>query len=210
MTRHGLVGQRIGGIQVGGGADDAVELAAELQLAAENAPVHGQVGRCLVGEIDADRVPVRTEQGGAEAVHHGDRQLDGLAAVDRHVGDHFLANDHGLAVFFDEDRQGVVDQMAVLHDHLQGLAQGALVAEQQADLAEIRQLAQFGHAQAERLAAADVRRLLEQVDGGGNRYALGGIAQLRGAEARLGQHVLYVQAQVAGDFRIVGENGSTG
>ncbi len=72
----------------------------------------------------------------------------------RLVGDDLLTDDHRLADFLDVDGQCVVEQVAVLHDHLQGVAQRVLMADQQADFAEIRQLAQFGHAQAEGFAAA--------------------------------------------------------
>ncbi|MOA67236.1 hypothetical protein D3C78_1943220 [compost metagenome] len=68
--------------------------------------------------------------------------------------------------------------MAVLHDHLQGVAQRVLMADQQADLAKVRQLAQFGHAQAEGFAAAQARRLFEHVDGSSDWNALvGGFEQ---------------------------------
>lgn len=69
-------------------------------------------------------------------MHHADGQLDGLAAVHRLVGDDLLADDHRLADFLDVDGQCVVEQVAVLHDHLQGVTQRVLMADQQADLAK--------------------------------------------------------------------------
>ena len=86
-------------------------------------------------------MPVGAEQGGAQAEHHADGKLSGLAAGHRRFGDHLFANDHHLAGFFDENRQRIVHQVPVMHHHLQGIAQRALMAEQQGDHAEIRELA---------------------------------------------------------------------
>ncbi|MCY1410790.1 hypothetical protein D3C76_754380 [compost metagenome] len=105
MPGQGCVGQRVGGVEVGGGADDAVELAAELHLATENPPMHGQVLRRFMGETDIDRLPVRTEQGGAKAVHHGNGQFDGLAVLRGRIGNQLLADDDRLAGFLNVDRQ---------------------------------------------------------------------------------------------------------
>ncbi|MMZ70606.1 hypothetical protein D1872_336900 [compost metagenome] len=71
------------------------------------------------------------------------------------------------------------------------------MADQQADLAKVRQLAQFGHAQAEGFAAAQPRRLLQHVDGGGHRDALIGGFQQRRTEAGLSQQAMAVEAQMA-------------
>ncbi|MCY1186780.1 hypothetical protein D9M73_276890 [compost metagenome] len=98
------------------------------------------VGR-LVGEIDAVGMPVRAEEGGAQAEHHADGKLSGLSAGQRRFGDHLLANDHHLAGLFDEDGQRIIHQVPVMHHHLQGITQRALMAEQQADHAEVRELA---------------------------------------------------------------------
>ncbi|MNN36988.1 hypothetical protein D3C81_1509070 [compost metagenome] len=61
QPRHAFVGLGVGGVQVGRRADDAIEVGVELQLAAEDAPVDGQVGGGGVGEVGADRVPVRAQ-----------------------------------------------------------------------------------------------------------------------------------------------------
>ncbi|MCY1451395.1 hypothetical protein D9M71_682610 [compost metagenome] len=95
----------VGHVQVGVGADNAVELAAELQLAAEQASVHLQVFWRLMGEIDTEGLPVRTQQGRTQAKHHTNSQLVGLAGRHRRIGDHLFTNDHHLAGFFNEDRQ---------------------------------------------------------------------------------------------------------
>jgi hypothetical protein len=148
------------------GADDAIELAAELQGAAEQPTMQLQVVRGLVHEIDAVGVPVGTEQCGTQAEHHADGQLCGLLAGHWRFGDHLFANDHHLAGLFDEDRQRIVHQMSVMQHDLQGIAQRALMSEQQADHAEIRELTRLGHAQAEGLAATAGGRLFQQAHGG--------------------------------------------
>ncbi|MCY1460438.1 hypothetical protein D9M71_779960 [compost metagenome] len=79
MPGHGRVGQGVGLVQVGGLADDAIELAAELHLAAEHPTVQLQLRRRIVGEVDADRPPARAEQGAAHAEQDADGQLDALA-----------------------------------------------------------------------------------------------------------------------------------
>ncbi|MCY1541232.1 hypothetical protein D9M68_769110 [compost metagenome] len=163
-----------------------------------------------MGEVDTGRVPVRAEQGCAEAMHHADGQLDGLTAVRGVTGDHLFTNDHGLAGFLDIDRQRVVEQVAVLHDHLQRIAQAVLVAEQQADLAEVGQMAQFGHAQAEGLAAAFAGGLFHQTDGSLDRYALLRVVECSLAQASIGQQCMGVQAVLTSHFQIVGQHGGTG
>ncbi|MNC49155.1 hypothetical protein D3C75_983110 [compost metagenome] len=103
--------------------------------------------------------------------------------------------------------QRVIEQVAVLHDHLQRVAQVALVAEQQADFAEVRQLAQFGHAQAEALAVAGAGGSFQQVDHAGHRDTPVGVVEQRRAEAHLRQQCVGVEAQVAGHFQVVGQAG---
>ncbi|MNP04255.1 hypothetical protein D3C76_961640 [compost metagenome] len=107
------------------------------------------------------------------------------------------------------DGQGVVEQVPVLDDHLQGIAQGALVAEQQADFAKIRELAQLGHAQAEGFAATDPRRLFQQGHHAGHRNALVRIVEQGGAEADLGQQGVGVEPKVARHLKVVGQACST-
>ncbi|MNN74019.1 hypothetical protein D3C81_1901810 [compost metagenome] len=74
-------------------------------------------------------------------MHDADRQFGSLATVLMRVGDNLLADDHRIASLLNVDRQRVAEQMAVLHNHLQSVTQGALMPEQQADFAEVRQLA---------------------------------------------------------------------
>ncbi|MNZ62814.1 hypothetical protein D3C78_809450 [compost metagenome] len=137
-----------------------------------------QVVRRLVHEVDAVRVPVRAEQGRAQTEHHADGQLRSLATGHRRLGDHLCTNDRHLAGLFNEDRQRIVHQMTVAHHHLQRFAQGALMAEQQADHAEIRKLARLGHAQAEGLATAGGGRIFQQAHGGIDGNAVFGGLQL--------------------------------
>ncbi|MNG15295.1 hypothetical protein D3C84_991150 [compost metagenome] len=126
--------------------------------------MNGQVRRGSVGEIGTDRMPVRAQNRRTQAAHDTNGKLGGLSAAVRQITDHFFTDDHAFARIFDMDGQGVVEQMTVLHDHQQGIAQGALVAEQQADLAKVRKLAQFSHAQAKGFTATDPRGFLQQAN----------------------------------------------
>ncbi|MOA07414.1 hypothetical protein D3C78_1271070 [compost metagenome] len=209
MARHGGIGQRVGFVEVGGQADDAVELAAELQLAAEQPAMDALVFRRIMGEVHAQRPPVRTEQRAAQAEQHADGQLQSLAHRHGRVGEDFFAHDHQLAVLLDVDRQRLVDQVAVAGDGVERVAQGRLVGEQQADRAEVGELARFGHAQAEVLAVAGVGRVFQQGHGGGGGDALFGVVEDRQAEAGVAQLLLRVQAQVAGHFQVIGQSRST-
>ncbi|MNM74541.1 hypothetical protein D3C81_863050 [compost metagenome] len=165
----------------------------------------GLVRRRGVGEVGADRMPVRTQQCRAQAHHHTDRQLRGLTAAGGPLIDHLFTDDHRLAFLLDMNRQGVIEQMPVLHDHLQGIAQGALVAEQQADFTEIRQLSRLGHAQAESLAVAGPGGFFQQGDHAGDRDTSVGVVKLRRAEPHLEQQRMGVEAQMAGHLKVVGQ-----
>ncbi|MNZ46332.1 hypothetical protein D3C78_640110 [compost metagenome] len=95
----------------------------------------------LMHEVDAVGAPLRAEQCRAQAEQHANDQLRGLAIGQQCLGDHHCTNDHHPAGLFNEDSQGIVHQMTVALHHLQGVAQGALLAEQQADYTEVRKLA---------------------------------------------------------------------
>ncbi|MNP03712.1 hypothetical protein D3C76_956060 [compost metagenome] len=205
MARHGRIGKGIGLVQIGGLADDAVELAAELHLAAEHPSVQLQFRWRIVTEVHADRAPARAEQGAAHAEQYADGQLHALAYRRRRVGDDLFAQHHGLAHLVHEQRQGLVEQMAVLHDGFQRVAQGWLVRQQQADDAEVGELARFGHAQAEGGAVAELGGLLQQASHRGGGQALLGVFHQRLAEACLAQHLLRIEAEVLGHFDVVGQ-----
>ncbi|MNZ84573.1 hypothetical protein D3C78_1033350 [compost metagenome] len=95
--------------------------------------------------------------------------------------------------------------MAVLHDGFQRVAQGRLVGQQQADGAEVGQLAGLGHAQAEGDAATGAGRLFQQGGHGGGGQALVGVVHQRLAEADLPEQLLWVEAEVLGHFDVVGQ-----
>ncbi|MNV47343.1 hypothetical protein D3C71_1392090 [compost metagenome] len=207
MTGHGRVGIEIDHVETDGRANDAIELAAEFQIAAEHAPMQVQVVRWLVHEVDAARAPVRAEQGRAQTERHADGQFRGLATGHRRFGDHLFTNDHHLAALFNEDGQRVVHQMTVAHHHLQCFAQGALMTEQQADHAEVRKLARLGHAQAEGLATAGGGRIFQQTHGGIDGDAGFGVLQLSLVQACDCQDVVRVESHVLGNFQVFGQNG---
>ncbi|MNE35175.1 hypothetical protein D3C80_1289220 [compost metagenome] len=81
------------------------------------------------------------------------------------------------------------------------------MGEQQADRAEVGELARLGHAQAEVLAAAGGGRVLEQAHRGIDRDAVLGILQHGLVQADAGQQVVRIQAEVLGRFQVVGEDG---
>ncbi|MNZ85964.1 hypothetical protein D3C78_1047720 [compost metagenome] len=97
-----------------------------------------------------------------------------------------------------------------MHHHLQGFTQIGLVAEQQADLAKVRQLAVFRHAQTQAAASTDPGRQLEQLDDGRDGNPLVGDIQHRGTESGLCQQAGGVQSQLAGDVEIIGKGSGSG
>ncbi|MNE02987.1 hypothetical protein D3C80_954730 [compost metagenome] len=97
--------------------------------------------------------------------------------------------------------------MSVVHHHLQRIAQCALVREQQADDAEIGELARFGHAQAERLAAGGNGRGFQQAHGRIDGDTLFGGQQLGLAQAHGSQQVVGIEPQVVGHVQVVGQDG---
>ncbi|MNP20896.1 hypothetical protein D3C76_1134930 [compost metagenome] len=153
---------------------------------------------------------MRAEQGAAQAEQHADGQLDALARVHRRVGDDLLADDHHIADLLDMQGQGFIEQVAVLDDGLQRVAQGRLVGDEQADRAEVGELPRFGHAQAEGGAVAQAGRFLQQLDRQGGGDALLRIGGQQGlAETGLAQQLAGIQAEVPGHFEVVGQGGNT-
>ena len=214
MGRHGLhqpqriarqrgVGQRVGLVQVGGAAGDAVELGAERDAAAEHAAVLGQVGRWRVAEADALRPPALAQQCLAHAPQHAHGQFHGLAHGA--VQDEVLAQDDDVPCILQVDQQRFVDQVHVRDQRVQRMAQRGLVLQQQAHGAEARQLAVPGHAQAQGLAARGLGRVFQQARDDGHVDQLVLLAQQRGPQAGLAQCLVGVAAQFAHDVRKMGQ-----
>ena len=57
MARHAGVRVRVGPRQVAWGADDAIEVVAELDVVSEHALMYRAVRRRIMGEADAKRLP---------------------------------------------------------------------------------------------------------------------------------------------------------
>jgi hypothetical protein len=111
-------------------------------------------------------------------------------------------------VLLDIEHQARIEQLAVLNDGQQGVAQGGLVGDQEAHRAEVRELARLGHAQAEGRAVGGLRGELEQL-----HHAVGGEAQVRVAERAAidpdpAQHGRGVEADLGGDRGVVREGGA--
>ncbi|MOA28158.1 hypothetical protein D3C78_1490840 [compost metagenome] len=96
-----------------------------------------------------------------------------------------------------------------MHHHLQRIAQGSLVSQQQADDAEVGELARFGHAQAKALATAGSGRVLQQPHGRIDRNAVFGHLQAVFVQTDGGQQIVWVEPQVVGHLQIVGQDGGT-
>ena len=127
-------------------------------LALEHPPMQLQIGRRLVREADAD---CGRQCGPSSAAHRRNStpiaKLRALARGVRKFRYDLLAQDHRLARVLDVDRERLVEQVPILGQDLQRIAQRALMREQQAHDAEIGELARLRHAQTEGAAARHAR-----------------------------------------------------
>jgi len=150
-------------------------------------------------------MPVGPEELAQQPHHHAHRHLDRLAHRLGGADHHLLADDDHAGGFLDHQRQRAVEQHLIAHQHLQRIAQRGLVANQQPDWPEVRQLARLGHAQAEALEACRGRRGLEQAADALGRDLEIGLAQYARAQARIGEHANGVESGGAGHLAVIGQ-----
>jgi hypothetical protein len=123
--------------------NDSVEIAPELQGAAEEASMKRQVCVACMSEMDGARSPVLAEQGARVAREDTDREFDRLPRRGTRFNGEFLPDGDRFARGLDVDGQGLVEQMPVFGRGQQHLAQRALVREQDIDHAGAELLARF-------------------------------------------------------------------
>ncbi|MNT16930.1 hypothetical protein D3C72_1520570 [compost metagenome] len=165
--------------------------------------MHAFVGGRRVREAHAQRLPARAQQRAAQAEDHAHRQFAGLARG--RLAHHFHADDDRAAGLLEQHRHGFVDEVAVADDGGQRRAQVGLVGDQQADDAEVRQLARLGHAQREVVATAFRRRVFQQGHAGCQRHAEVRIGQQAALQADLAQQGLHIEPARLRHFEEIGE-----
>ncbi|MNE26601.1 hypothetical protein D3C80_1199730 [compost metagenome] len=95
-------------------------------------------------------------------MQHANSQFDTLAFGNGRLDYDLLADDHYLVSFSDVHCHGFVEQSPILPDSVQGIAQGWLMAEKQADRTEIGKLPRLGQAQTKCFAVASLCRYIQQ------------------------------------------------
>ncbi|MNR42946.1 hypothetical protein D3C85_1615200 [compost metagenome] len=101
-----------------------------------------------MAEMNAARMPVAAHERFAGAVQDADGQFSGLTLGYARLGHDFIADQHRVAHGFQVHGQRPVKQVPVLDAGQQHVAQCALMTEQQADGAQVRQSSGLRHAQA--------------------------------------------------------------
>jgi hypothetical protein len=164
------VGHAVGGGEVSAVQHQAGEGMVELRDHAEQPLMHRAVRGRAVREAGRHGVPPRPEELPQNAVHHPDRQLKGLPAG------HLLAEVEGdgegreLVALGHPQPHRLVVGVLVADQQLKGAADVRLLAEDQAERAEVGKLAQFRQAHAEVLVAGFRRGILQHRDDGRRRY----------------------------------------
>ncbi len=142
----------------------------ELRRHAEQPLMHGAVRGRAVREADRHGMPLRPEELPENAVDHADRQLKRLPAR------HLLAEVEGdgergeLVAFGHPQPHRLVVGVLVADQQLKGAADVRLLAQHQAQRAEVGELAQLRQPHAEVVASGGRRGILEQRDRGRRRY----------------------------------------
>ncbi|MNI56097.1 hypothetical protein D3C73_1110850 [compost metagenome] len=101
-----------------------------------------------MAEMNAMRMPLTAHQRFAGAMQDADRQFGRLALGYARFGHDFIADQHRVSHRFQVHGQGPVEQVSILDTGEQHVAQCALMAEEQADRAEIGESSSLCHAQA--------------------------------------------------------------
>ncbi|MNV69056.1 hypothetical protein D3C71_1619410 [compost metagenome] len=101
-----------------------------------------------MAEMNAMRMPLTAHQRFAGAMQDADRQFGRLALGYARFGHDFIADQHRVSHRFQVHGQCPVEQVSILDAGEQHVAQCALMTEEQADGAEIRESSSLCHAQA--------------------------------------------------------------
>ncbi|MCY1285316.1 hypothetical protein D9M70_342480 [compost metagenome] len=209
VSRHGGIGKRIAGVEIGLRADDAVEFMVELDASAEEPLVRAEVAWRRMFEADASRFPVPPQQLPDQSHDDPERELcpltRGLMGV---AGDDRFANDHQPVAFLDRQRERTVEQGLIAHQDAQRLAQGRLVADQQPYRPEVGQQARFGHAQTETFVSRQGCGRVQQSPDALPRDHQVRLAQDAGTQAGVKEHPRRIQSGSQGDLAVVGEGRS--
>ena len=201
------IGVRIGDLEVAARADDAVEVVAELDVAAEHPLVHRTVRRRIVRKAHASRPPMGAEERAQHPERDADGELGRLAHRTRLADDQLLAQHDDVADLLGGEEQRFVQLPAVVDEGVERQPQRRLLADQQPERPQVGQPPRFRHQQSEPLDAAPRRRRLEQLPHGIERHPQLGLLQAARRQAEFAQHPLRVEPGAAGDFGVLAETG---
>ena len=124
-----------------------------------------------------------------------------MGGISQQVGtDH-----HALGPFVQMQYCRFIEQVHVLLGDAQGVADGALLGQQQAGDTELRELPHLRQTQAEGRTAAGAGRQLEQAHHGISGNQPVGRFQLTGVQAGLPQQLCRIEPEFTGDSRVVGQ-----
>ena len=200
---------RIGHGEVAWRADDAVEVGAEVDFAAEDALVHGAIDRCFMDEADAPRLPVWSEEAAHQLEQQADGELGALAHVDLIADQQLFAQHRDVGRLLDPDHERLVEQAPVTGHRLDGLAQRRLLAREHAERPEARNLAGLRHQQPETFDTTAMRRRLDQPARGFDRHHQVGFVETARRDAELAQQHEGIEPGVACDVGKAGQAATT-
>ena len=192
------IGVGIGPLEVAARADDAVEVVAEFDVAAEHALVDRAIGRRVVREADAPRPPVR-RRGSVRSIRNATpiaSSVDWRTEPDPPT----ISSSRSTTTsprFLDRQEQRLVEAAAVARERLDREPQRRLLADQEPERAEVRQPARLGHQQAERLDAAALGGRLEQLPHRVDRNHELGLVEAARRQPEFAQHAAGDRARPA-------------
>jgi len=116
-----------------------------------------------------------------------------------------LAQENGVTVMLHLQSQVGVDPASIFGEHVESIAKGRLMHDQQADQPDVGDLPMLGHPEADRHAAGHVGAVLQQMHDRSGRKHLFGIAHHRARQACPPQQRQGVDLQFSGDREIAGQ-----
>ena len=119
--------------------NNPVEIRPELDRAIEESIIEGTVRRrwSLIAEADTLRPPVVPHNRAAQFVVHDKRRVVDLARNHRRIQREMLAQEDRVAMLFDLKSEVGIQAIPEFAEHIKRVAQGRLMDDQQADLADV-------------------------------------------------------------------------
>ena len=201
MMRHAFVGRPDGKIERCRTADDAVEIAVELDRHAEEAMVDRAIGRGRMAEMDAVGMPAPAGKVLQRLERNAERQFERLPRGEaiKDVG----AEHRHLARILKRHVDDVVEQILVLDERQHDVAHRPAMLQQKADIAERGEVAVFGKQQAKAVAARHTHGFGDELNGAACRDARLGIGQVFGRDVGGAEQAIGIETEVHGNLDIV-------